>query len=101
MAMEELDVQMPMAHQFAVSPWKKLMAWCPNLEELIIVMGRGVGPAEKRLVDEGDWIELGRAKIPTEPWSYRWDTPNFKVAGFKARELKRIRNVTLRFVKQK
>ena len=100
MAMEEFDVVMPTGHRFDLTPFRVLMAWAPKLEELIIVMGRGVGN-QKQLMGEDDWIEVGLAKLPVEPWGFRWDTPNFRLPGFRAQNLKRIRDLTLRFVKQK
>ncbi|KAE9369828.1 hypothetical protein N431DRAFT_493562 [Stipitochalara longipes BDJ] len=103
LAMEEFNVEMPRWDKNAVNPWRKLMAWCPKLEELAIVMGSAgkIGKGEKKLVGEDDWVEIGAAIIPMEPWSFRWDIPNFRVDDFKAGKIKRLRDVKLRFVKQK
>jgi hypothetical protein len=65
------------------SRWKKLSTWCPKLRELIII------------------FEISSVKLPNEPWSWRWDTPNFRVDGFRAGKLKRLTTIEVKFVKAK
>jgi hypothetical protein len=102
MAMEEFNVEIPRWDKNAFNPWRKLTAWCPKLEELTIVLGgQTLIKDKKRLVAEEDWVEVHTATIPTEPWSFRWDIPNFRVVEFKAEKIQRLRDVKLRVVRQK
>jgi hypothetical protein len=78
------------------SRWKKLSTWCPKLRELIIIFGGG--ESRKKVAGEENWIEISSVKLPNEPWSWRWDTPNFRVDGFRAGKLKTIE---VKFVKAK
>ncbi|KAH8786812.1 hypothetical protein F5882DRAFT_439069 [Hyaloscypha sp. PMI_1271] len=82
-----------------VGPWKKLLSWCPKLEELVVVMGGERKGQMSRIESEGQWEEVSSVKLPVEPWGWRWELPNFRVKGWKAERLSRLRVLEVRFVR--
>jgi hypothetical protein len=82
-----------------VGPWKKLLSRCPKLEELVVVMEVERKGRMSRIESEGQWEEVSSVKLPVEPWGWRWELPNFRVNGWKAERLSRVRELEVRFVR--
>jgi hypothetical protein len=82
-------------HAEMANPWARLNELCPELRELIVIFGGGLS---KDSVVE-DWVEVGRRRVPVEPWNWRWDLPNFRATTFVAKSLGRVKMVDVMLVK--